>query len=203
MKSNRRLTAAACMLALLAASASACSNTTQGTPSAATSSDENPSSAVPTVAHPLDPSSYVGKPCDLVPQQLVSQLGYSDPTPSDANSALGPGCGWIDVRTSQGKNLNVSVQILKGKRNGGIASVYKTKDAGGYDFVDPTEVSGYPAVFADTQDRRPEGDCNLFVGIADDLTFGVAADGYQNEQDSCGAATQVAASVITTLQGGS
>ncbi|KAA9165759.1 DUF3558 domain-containing protein [Amycolatopsis acidicola] len=197
------------MTALLAASAaavSACSSTTDGAPSTSTSgaSSSAPGSEQPTkVDHPLDPSAYLDKPCDLVPQTLVGQLGFSNPEPTGADSAFGPGCGWIDVRTSHSRNFNVNIQVLKGKRNGGLASVYKTRDAGGYDFAEPTDVSGYPAAFADTQDRRTEGKCSVYVGIADDLTFSAGVDGYDNAQDSCDAAKRIAAAVITTLQGGS
>ena len=136
-------------------------------------------------------------------ETVVSQLGYSNPTPTTADSPFGPGCGWIDISGAKPKNFSVGVQILKGQRNGGLASVYKTHDSGGYAYADSTDVSGYPAAFADTQDRRDQGKCSVYVGIADDLTFSAGVDGYSGAQDSCDTAKQIAASVITTLQGGS
>jgi hypothetical protein len=186
---------------------SACTETTSGSPgtsgTSASTQTSGPSSA-PKVANPLpDVASYTDKPCDLVPAALVTQLGYSDPEPSDANGALGPGCGWIDVRTAHGKNFNVAIGILNGKGNGGIAKVYSLNGSL-FSFVEPTsDVSGYPAVYADTTDRRTQGKCALIVGVTDDVTFSVDTDGYSGAQDSCDTAKQIAAAVITKLQGGS
>ncbi|SFI92631.1 MULTISPECIES: DUF3558 domain-containing protein [Amycolatopsis] len=190
------------IVALSLALLSGCSQPQAGNPAPSPTSS-GAASAAPRVSNPLDPSAYVGRPCDLVPPQLVSQLGFSDPTPTDADSPFGPGCGWIDVSGAKPKNLSVGLQILRGERNGGLSAVYRTRDAGGYAYADPTDLSGYPAVFADTQDRRAQGKCSVYVGIADDLTFSAGVDGYSGQQDSCAAAEQVAAAVITTLQGGS
>lgn len=200
MKHHTLVTTVAIALSL--ALTSACSETKAGNP-IASSSSAAATPTVPAVKLPLDPAAFVDKPCDLVPQQLLSQLGYTDPTPTAADSPFGPGCGWIDVSGSNPKNFSAGLQILKGKRNGGLSSIYQTRDGGGYAFADPTEVSGYPAAFADTQDRRTQGKCSVYVGIADDLTFSVGVDGYQNAQDSCDTAKQIAAAVITKLQGGS
>lgn len=196
------------VLATLSLAISACSQRTSGSPAPASgaagtqSVSASGSSAAPTVSNPLDPTSYLSKPCDLVPQELVAQLGYTNPTPTAENSSFGPGCGWVGTDSLKPKNFNVSVQVLKGKRNGGLAAIYKAHDRGFYAFADPTTVSSYPAVYADTQDRRAEGKCTVFVGIANDLTFATGVDGYTDAQDSCATAKQIAAAVITDLQGG-
>ncbi|WP_091504531.1 DUF3558 domain-containing protein [Amycolatopsis sacchari] len=192
------LAVAASVLAL----AAACTDRTGGSPlPPATSATSAPTA--PKVSNPLPAlASYSDKPCELVPPSLISQLGYSDPEPSAAHGPLGPGCGWIDVRTAHGKNLNVAVGVIDGKGDGGIARV-QSLNGSLYGFVEPTEISGYPAAYADTTDRRGQGKCALVVGVTDDSTFSVDTDGYSGQQDSCAAAEQVAAAVITTLQGGS
>lgn len=196
------------VLALAALSlASACSQTTAGSPEPSSSSGQSApasvgGSAAPTISHPLDPTAYLNRTCDLVPQQLVTQLGYTNATPTGEDSSFGPGCGWVGTDTLKPKNFNVSIEVLNGKRNGGLPTIYKARDRGFYAFAEPTTVSGYPAAYADLRDRRAQGKCTVFVGIADDLTFATGVDGYTNAQDSCDTAKQIAAAVITTLQGG-
>lgn len=185
--------------------ASACTEATSGTP--ITSGSPSPSqsaSSAPKVSHPLpDITSYTDKPCDLVPQALVEQLGYSDPEPSTAASPLGPGCGWIDTRTSHGRNFNVAIGFANGKGNGGIAKIYALNGSL-FGFVEPApDVSGYPAAYADTTDRRTQGKCSINVGVTDEITFSVDTDGYSGAQDSCDTANQIAAAVIGKLYGGS
>jgi hypothetical protein len=192
--------------AALLTSVSGCTETTTGNPavsSTGTTSQAGDSSTAPKVANPLTAiASYTSKPCDLVPTAMITQLGYSNPDPSNATSAIGPGCGWIDVRTSKGRNINVAIGILNGKGNGGIAKIY-TLNGSLFSFVEPTEVSGYPAAYADGSDLRSKGKCEIWVGATDDVTFSVNADGYSGAQDSCDTAKQIAAAVITKLQGGS
>ena len=192
--SRKTIALVAVPMALLAA----CSTTTAGTPTVDSSAASTPtaSSEAQHVANPLDPTPYLSKPCDLVPQQLTWQIGVTQPKP---DMSLGSFCGWISE--TDDKTLTVSIPTVTNGKNGGIAAVYKTRDAGGYRFADPTEVSGYPAAFADTTDRRAQGKCTVYVGISDDVVFAAGVDGFQGEQDSCGAAQQVAAAVIATLKG--
>ena len=192
---NRRTTV---LLALPLALMGGCSATTAGTPTADSSATSTPtaSSEAQHVTNPLDPTPYLSKPCDLVPQQLTAQLGVTQPKP---DMSLGSFCGWISE--TDDKTLTVSIPTLTNGKNGGIAAVYKARDAGGYRFADPTEVSGYPAAFADTTDRRAQGKCTVYVGISDGVVFAAGVDGFRGQEDSCGAAQQVAAAVIATLEG--
>ncbi|GHF48985.1 hypothetical protein FHX82_001243 [Amycolatopsis bartoniae] len=190
-----------CTAAVLCVS---CSQTTTGAPSATTDSTAKGSSA-PKVPQELDPSSYLGKPCSIVPQQTMSQLGFPDPgvpnTTSQTAITGGPACDWYMPDSS--KSIHVGIQrSSSGNDNGGIAKILSLNGSL-FSFAELTDVSGYPAAYADTQDDRPKGACTLWVGIQDDLTFSVATDRYSGAQDSCDTAKQIAASVITTLQGGS
>ncbi|WAL67035.1 DUF3558 domain-containing protein [Amycolatopsis cynarae] len=184
-----------------------CSEQTPGTPSSASTTPAANSagtddSSIPKVPRALDPSAYLDKPCDLVPRQLLSQLGYTAPgTPNMTNSTAGPACNWYMAGSS--KNFGVGVQRTRsGQDNGGIAKIASLKGSL-FSYVDMTNVKGYPAAFADTGDRRASGSCTLWVGITDKLTISASTNRYGTEQDSCGVARQVAGAVLDTLQGGS
>ncbi|UIJ58590.1 DUF3558 domain-containing protein [Amycolatopsis acidiphila] len=181
-----------------------CSQQTAGTPSADTSSSSSQTGA-PKVAQPLDPGAYLGNPCTIVPDQTITQLGYTDPgTPNTTSQTAvtgGPSCQWI--MPDSAKTINIAIQrSSSGTDNGGIAKILSLNGSL-FSFAEPTDVSGYPAAYADTQDDRPRGACSLWVGIQDDLTFLVATDQYSGAQDSCDTAKQIAAAVISKLQGGS
>ncbi len=183
---------------------SACSAKTGGTPSpagsgTATSAASDPN--VPKVSVPLDPSAYLPDPCKVVPESLMTELGFTKPGKPNVNTSTstgGPSCAWL-----AGAKGN-TVAILTGNRDrgaGGLVTIYANKGAL-YAFVEPApDVEGYPAVYAQATDHRSRGECGIFVGIADDLVFTVHNTGYQGEQDSCAAAQKVAAAVVKTLKG--
>ena len=206
---NSRIRAAAVVAVVLAAFLSACSTETGGTavPSSSgastATSEANPD--VPKVAQPLNASAYAADPCKLMPQSTLTELRFVDPgTPHTAaapDTKAGPYCGWI----VKGEGAGLQVSLLTGNRDngmGGLAGIYGGHASGQFAFLEKTEdVDGYPAVFADRKDRRAGGNCNMYVGIADDLVFGAYALGYQGAQDSCQAAQQAAAAVVKTLKG--
>ncbi len=186
---------------------SACTSQTGGTatPSStgsgtATSVPGDPN--VPKVSNPIDPSAHLGEPCTVVPAALATELGFAGPGKADVDGSTaeaGPACGWL------GGGKGLGIQILTGNRDrgaGGLVAVYYNKKTGLFAYVEPApDVEGYPAVYAQTRDRRPAGECGMYVGIADNLTFTVKTTGYEGEQDSCDAAQKVAAAVVKTLKG--
>jgi hypothetical protein len=178
-----------------------CSEQTAGTPVVASSS----AAQVATVSQPLNPTPFLNRPCDLIPQTLLNQLGYTDPgepkTGADSATAEGPTCRWLQPSSS--KLINIGIQRAPdGSDNGGLRNVFAAKGSL-FSFVEPTEISSYPAAFADTGDHRPEGDCGLYVGITDTLTMSASAHEYRGAQDSCDTARQIAAAMIQSLKGGS
>lgn len=174
-------------------------------PSGTASSAAPANPDVPKVATALDVSKYVSKPCDIVPSSVLSSLRFTDPGDVQAQDnglgASGPGCSW---RVS-GEGVSMQVIIGTGNRDrglGGLAGLYSAHDSGQFPFLEPApEVQGYPAIYIDKRDRRPIGNCVLDVGVADDLAINVYAGGYEGADDSCAAAQQVAAAIITTLKG--
>jgi hypothetical protein len=190
----------------------ACSSEKGGTATPVqTSTSSSGSSAdpdVPKVSIPLDVSKYEGDPCQIVSKDLLSSLQYADPGkyyPRDDNvpdRKAGPSCSWI----LSGEGVSLQVVIGTGNRDrgtGGLAGLYAAHESGTVlKFLEPApDVEGYPAIYIDTSDRRPKGNCGLQIGVADDLAIDVATEGYQGQSDSCGAAQQVAAAIVKTLKG--
>jgi Protein of unknown function (DUF3558) len=201
---NRAVVAA---LVLVSVAATACTGENPGTPSPTTGSA--PSSAassatgdpnVPKVANPLDASAFVGDVCKLLPAAAAAELGYTEPGEPKSDTG-NPSCGW----SIRGKADTLQIILGSGNREkgmGGLAGLRLAKEAGQLRFLEPgPEVDGYPTVYYGLADRRAGGNCDLAVGIADDLTVNTLAEGYDNEQDSCGTAQKLASAVIKTLKG--
>ncbi|MBB5857964.1 hypothetical protein HDA45_008051 [Amycolatopsis umgeniensis] len=171
---------------------------TPGTSSASSAGPEDPN--VPKVAIPLDASAYVGDVCKLLSPAAAAELGFSAPGESKSEGS-NPGCSW-QIR---GKADSLLIILGSGNREkgmGGLAGLHKAKKAGQLRFLEPgPEVDGYPTVYYGIQDRRASGNCDLAVGVADDLSISTLAKGYDNEQDSCGKAQKLASAVIKTLKG--
>lgn len=202
----------AVIVAVSAGLATACTTTKTGTasPSTAGSSETSAPSTdpeVPRVSAPLDASKYVADTCAIVPQDVLTPLRYTDPGVYQAKgdtpfTEAGPSCAW----KLRGEGIGLSVTLATGNRDrgaGGLAGLYAGyRDRTLIRFLERApDVEGYPAVYYGPLDERPMGSCGMGVGIADDLSFDVYAQGYQGADDSCGVASQVAASIIKTLKG--
>lgn len=202
-----RKRAAVAALMLVSVAAAGCTGETPGTatptpgtsPSSASSAaPEDPN--VPKVADPLDASAYVGDACKLLPAAAAAELGFTEPGEPRSESS-NPGCGWF----IRGKGETLQIILGSGNREkgvGGLAGMYKAKESGQLRFLEPgPEVDGYPTVYYGIQDRRARGNCDLAVGVADDLTINTLAAGYGDEQNSCGTARKLASAMIKTLKG--
>lgn len=162
---------------------------------------------VPKVSAPLDPGKYVADTCSVVPKDVLTSLRFTDAGEYQARgdsvfTKAGPSCLW----TLHGEGIGMSVSFGTGSRDegtGGLAGLYAGYRAKTYiRFLERApDVEGYPAIYWGLTDERPMGSCGIGVGIADDLTVDVYAQGYQGPDDSCGTANQVAESVIKTLKG--
>jgi hypothetical protein len=156
---------------------------------------------------PLDAGKYTSDTCAVLPQDLLASLKYTDPGKYQAKgntpfTAAGPSCSW----KIKGEGIGLQVILGTGNRErgaGGLAGSYAAYRSGTIArFLERApDVEGYPAIYFDVQDERPMGTCGLVVGIADDLSFSVQAQGYQGQDDSCAAAAQAAAGVVKTLKG--
>ncbi|WP_433470562.1 DUF3558 domain-containing protein [Saccharomonospora azurea] len=160
-----------------------------------------------TVSDPLDISPYLSNPCDLVSPGMLSRLGTSPdlakPSLPEDNAIVaetGPACSWSSE--SEG-SIGLGIDTGNFERGlGGLRGLEVSRDQGRYKLWEELSVSGYPAVYYGVRDARSEGDCDLAIGIADDMTVGVTAHSfYENPQRACGVANEVAADVIQTLKG--
>ena len=195
--------AAGALLALTVASS--CSTTVaQQTPIASspsapseTGSAPGTSSAAPQVRNPLDTAKFDQQPCTALTQAQATQIANLISGQQSAGN-VAPVCTWTDADHNR-----VTVGFLPG--NGGLATVYKTRDsASGYFEVAP-DVAGYPAVFSATSDLRKDGGCQVVVGVRDDEAFTANVGLLQsspNYSDPCSLAAKTAEAVVTTLKAG-
>jgi hypothetical protein len=193
--------------------AAACSPTTGGiaSPAPSASASTGAPSADPEVPKvtqpPLDATKYVSDPCKLVSTDLLTSMKYTDagvyhPAGNTPLTAAGPSCSW----RIKGEGFGLQVILGTGNRErgaGGLAGSYAAYRSGTIArFLERApDVEGYPAIYFDVQDERSMGTCGLVVGIADDLSFSIQAQGYQGQDDSCAATAQAAAGVVKTLKG--
>lgn len=95
---------------------------------------------------------------------------------------------------------SISVSYPTENRNG-LSNVYALNEVEEYAYFEPTDVNGYPAVYAGSADLRDQGDCGLNVGLRNDMAMGI---GIQSRPGNnvCGAAKNVAEAVIQTIKQG-
>lgn len=164
--------------------------TTPTTPSAA-------AGKAPTVTNPLDASAFVADPCKSLADAQRNDFAMDKGTLE--SEAKDPICSW---RSGPSK-VSIGVWYVD-EYPDGLNHVYQQNDAGFWKegYFEPTEVSGYPAVFVDIGDGRPDGMCVLSVGVRTDLYFTVHVGLNTQGDDGCVAAENVAAAVVETIKGG-
>jgi hypothetical protein len=152
----------------------------------------------PTVKHPLDDSKFVADPCATLNQSQLQYFGVSGEGRRSEDSN-GVGCLWSFGATGK---TSVGVSFVPQVKTG-LSNTYQLNAAGVYKngYFDPIEVDGYPAVYNFVGDLRPQGSCDLDVGISDQAFFGVHVLG-QPGTDGCKAALSVAKAALQTIQGG-
>lgn len=155
----------------------------------------------PQVANPLDATRYLTQPCAALTTQQLQGFDLPVQGRPDTDSAVarnsGPGCTWTNSDIAE----TVGVGFLTGNKNG-LVDLYRANDEGTWKgYWEETTVSGYPAAFHFTTDARPQGSCNLAVGISDTLAFRVTEQGRLKGQ-SCDRAKQIAAAVVATVKAG-
>ncbi|WP_370648115.1 DUF3558 family protein [Amycolatopsis sp. FU40] len=190
---------------VVAVSAGGCSEPTQGTASptpSGTSQSGSPSSPggeaaeAPKVPAPVNVDKYLADPCSMLTSAQLSALQLSQPK-ADSKSS-GVGCGW---RFSDGYTA-VSATFLTTVKNG-LTNAYRQKASGYYKdgYFEPTVVSGFPAVLANTADRRSQGQATMLVGVSDQTEMLVLIQGTPGSNATT-AATNVTKAALSTMQGG-
>lgn len=173
---------------------------TVGTDTGGSSRTTSSPNEAPTVSDPLDLSEYLDKPCGLLSSDFVNELGGSDTERSSSSDRddSGASCAW--ELSDGGARIYIGIDS---DNSGGLTAVYKNHDSGVFEYWEPVTVSDYPGVFTDFTDDRPNGECNIEVGIREDRTVSVTVGPLEdNPNESCPRAKQVAEEMIATLQGG-
>jgi hypothetical protein len=166
----------------------------------APSSGQLPSDGAPKVKSPLDTRRFQQNPCQvLTPTQLQRLNLPAQGQPGQA--PLGPKCDWTN-RETRG---NVQVHWTD-KNPRGLSGDYAARKAGKFAyFVELPEIEGFPAVAAHVADTRDLGDCNVSVGVTDQLTFLTFVQLSQarvGTRDPCDAAREVAGMALRTMKAG-
>ncbi|MGW4521098.1 DUF3558 family protein [Amycolatopsis sp. NPDC004378] len=116
-------------------------------------------------------------------------------------AGVGPKCAWEDPDDPI-NNVEVALAVRGG---GGLSGVYSAHARGETAFFEPTEISGYPAVYSDPEDLRGKGTCSVIVGIRDELAVDIIAS-FQTTSphypEPCLAAGRAAEVVVATLKAG-
>ncbi len=188
---------------LLAAGAliAGCSGTKGGTASTAPTSAPAESSgsspgAAPRVSNPLNTASIDGDACSALSASARSELGLGEG--EKRTTSMGPGCS-LFADAERLNQIEISPVLAA---TDGLDSVYAKKAEDAY--FEPTEVSGYPAVYAEAIDGRPNGKCGLFIGVTDQRAVYILVqyDNGPGASDPCPVALKVGEAMIQTLKEG-
>lgn len=153
----------------------------------------------PRVATPLDTSRFEQSPCGLLTDDQLSEFGGE--TGKTDTSATEVGCGW---RFGTQKDSSADAWFSPGATKSGLSDLYVLKEQGAWTdgYFEPTEVAGFPAVFAEGSDNRENGACVLSVGVRDDMYLNLATQAPPGKgRESCTAAENLAEAMIKTLGG--
>ncbi|MFI9380263.1 DUF3558 domain-containing protein [Kutzneria sp. NPDC052558] len=165
-----------------------------------TSSTSSLPAGTPNVAHPLDSARFQKAPCSVLTSAQLGQLNITTTGGKVIDDPLGPHCGWADTGPS---HLGLSIIFLTS--GSGLASIYSQKDT--YKaFVPLSDIAGYPAVIAMTDDTRSQGTCEVSVGLTNQLAIdvmGAMNSGGPDGSNPCPRVQAIATAMVTTIKGGS
>lgn len=113
--------------------------------------------------------------------------------------ALGTGCEWKNPDTRGYAQI-----VFADDQQDGLSSEYQAHNDGKWEFFEELpEIEGYPAISRAGTDSRDVGNCNVIVGVADDLVFeSIAQLSRANigQKDPCEMAARVAALALRTMK---
>ncbi|MFE0019982.1 DUF3558 domain-containing protein [Amycolatopsis sp. NPDC059021] len=190
------------VVAAAALTVAGCSGTTGGTasPAPASATDSNTGGSgggsAPKVPAPLNVSSIQSNACATLSSAKVSQLKLSPGTPRTGSA--GPSCTFT-YADDHGNQIDVST--VTANKNG-LSDVYDTK--ANDEYFEPTQIAGYPAVYAAALDHRGKGKCGLFVGVTDQLSVNILAqlDNGADAKTPCPVVAKVGEAIVQTLKEG-
>jgi hypothetical protein len=197
---------------------SACTETSEGSPRAASSEintstsspgttgnggdEELPFAGAPKVDNPLDTSRYEQDPCQALTPDQAQSLNLPPTGTINNDVALGIGCDWINKETQGDVSLAFLVDDARG-----LSPEYKSNNDGEWKFFEELpKIEGYPAIARSSSDNtRDSGFCTVVVGVADDMAFVSSLQLSQaniGQKDPCEVAAQVAGLALETMKAG-
>lgn len=134
-------------------------------------------------------------PCEMVPEDKATAIGFKEGL-QEADQDQGPACEW---RNDRGENF--AIVLLKNQPLG-IAGLYRNKEQfdNFYKYFEPVDIAGFPGVFADGYDARPNGACTLGVGVTDQQIITITT--RVKSQDPCEVAKKAGEAAVTTMSEG-
>lgn len=196
----RRNDALAALAVITVVSLTACGgggSTDTGTSSSLTSNASSSSTVDPSLKVPaaLPTQDLLANPCAALSSSQLTQIGLV----TSGRTVDGPpkGCSW---KSSTLEENSVSLAPLT-QNKGGLGDIYGKKPQDAY--FEPVTVGGYPGVFADAQDGRSSGACQLWVGVTDQLAVSVITgiSVGSNKTNPCPIAQKVGEAMIAHLKG--
>ncbi|MBV9846955.1 MAG: DUF3558 domain-containing protein [Kutzneria sp.] len=142
----------------------------------------------------LSVARYVGKPCDLLGDEQLHNLGVTGP-----GVVEGSACQW----TPEGAvwpPFHASVDVT----SGGLEQLYRHRTTSSV--FEPTQISGYPAVnTAENSTKRRQGQCTTQIGVAQTALLLVSVNradltSSAEDRDPCHDVDLIAMSVMATLK---
>nr|WP_255361039.1 DUF3558 family protein [Kutzneria sp. 744] len=192
-------TTAGLALALAACSGSPVGGTASST-SSSTSSAESLPPGTPNVAHALDTSAFQKAPCSALTTAQLAKLNVGATGVQVQDDPLGPECAWKD---SQGPST-INFGLIIATAGSGLSGIYGQKSQ--YAVFEPlSDIAGYPAIVAMTDDARPQGDCKVSIGVSNQLIINVegTVNGGPDKTNPCPRIQAIATAMVTTMKGGS
>lgn len=164
--------------------------------------------AVPAVTSPLDVSVFRDAPCDLLSERRASELGL--PFAERQGPAGRMACKWRADKDDPNSLEALTISLDTDDGLTGTAQICSTRTDCDSWTVDT--IAGYPVIRANGPLESKYGFCQLFVGVADNMSFTIAdgnldaiakgAAGGDAGGPRCDRADRAATMVIQTLKEG-
>lgn len=151
----------------------------------------------PKVANPVtNLEKFKQAPCDMLSKSQAAELTFDTKIAKVTDADFGPECEW---ENKAGDFISI---VLHNKQPLGISGIYRNHQQ--YPDIDayfkPVDIAGFPAVFADSVDRRPNGACGLSVGVTDQQIISLANRIDDTAGiDSCDLLKRAAEAAVTTM----
>lgn len=137
---------------------------------------------VPEVTNPLDIKTLTSDPCTALSRTDLGELGL-DPEGRQDSRRSGEECSW----NYRDITIGALTVMVYGANKDGLAGIYRQRDTAAK--FEPTQVAGYPGVYADAVQENPaaDGRCQLYIGVSDRdvLVMITQLDGGPDADDPC------------------